>query len=146
MNTKDISYIAGLFDGEGCFSLSRRSHSYGDGFQPQIQMAITNERIVAWLLKTIGFGHCYPKTRLTHGGLKVWTYLVTKHSDIKALLEILVPYLKIKKPQAKLLLEYATNHPPIRGWHCRLHETPEWEAKIFQQIKLLNSGMVLEIS
>ena len=138
--------MAGLFDGEGCFSLNRRNHSYGDGFQPQIQLAITNEQIVKWILETIRIGHVYSKTRLTHSGLRVWTYLVTKQSDVKIVLEILLPYLKVKKPQAKLLLEYASNHPTARGWHCRLHETPEWEAKIFQQLKLLNSGMVLEKS
>jgi len=52
---EDMSYLAGIIDGEGCFYLAR--HKNGHGFvhpDPRIIVSNTNYDLVVWLKDTFG--------------------------------------------------------------------------------------------
>ena len=135
MNKITLAYIAGLFDGEGCFTLTRRDRVNSFGFQPQILLSSTDKDVIWWLKDTLGFGYYTEKKRLISGGYKVYNYGVGNFHDVKKLLDLLLPYLKIKRNVAKLLYEWIAHHKVApRGRAYGSYQIPSWELNIFDQI------------
>ena len=62
MNTNDAAYIAGLFDGEGSVTYSRRKQKKGTNkkhymfWDIRCEISMTDKYIIEWLHKTLGMG------------------------------------------------------------------------------------------
>lgn len=93
--TTDLAYAAGMVDGEGCIHIlyhrGRGHHS--------INVIITNTdpRVAEWLLERFGGRVHHPRERVDN-----WTVSARKAA---AFLELVYPYLVIKKEQADLVLK-----------------------------------------
>lgn len=91
-----LAYIAGLVDGEGTITITKRG-------QPEISITNTSDALAEWC-KNVGFWLNRAKNTKQR---PYWRLNLTGYSIIDAL-EKLLPYLVIKKPHAELVIEYIT--------------------------------------
>lgn len=92
------AYIAGFVDGEGCISFRTRKKY----LTPSIEVTNCNPEVLRWLCSLFGGGvYLCKDMRPTRKLSYHWTT-----AGVKALncIKIIYPYLKIKKPQAELVL------------------------------------------
>lgn len=104
---EDLAYLAGFIDGEGCIGIHHRGKAKGR--KPTVRVSITNtdKNILIWCKNFIGLGGTL-KIHNKNGNNK-WKTAYRLEYDCKkaeALLRMVVPYLKIKKEQALLAIEY----------------------------------------
>lgn len=110
LSMEDRLYIAGLVDGEGMITVSVKKNNAipgkgGSPIQPLITISNTNKELIDYL-KSLLHGSTL-KTIHAKGRRKdCWTLQIARLLDVKALLEQIVPYLRVKKRQAKLLIEF----------------------------------------
>ena len=93
------AYISGLLDGDGAIMACIEKHAEKKfGFRVRIYIKISqnNEKILNWCKLVTGVGN------VRHIHAKEYEWLVRTQTEAKELLELLVPYLKIKKQQAIL--------------------------------------------
>ena len=134
-------YVAGILDGEGTFTIGRSEYdnvktgkyrhgqSYHNiGFRAVISVKNTDERLVKWLKSRFGgqyYAEEHPET--TWKTSYRWHHCAeNKEQFILAVL----PYLILKKEQAKILLEFLR----IEKWA----KVPEERQGLYEKIVALN--------
>ena len=136
LSLEDKCYIAGLIDGEGCITvyyIKNPNSPQGFRLRPQIQIGNTNKLIIYWLKETTGVGVLSIHKQSKAKWKTCYSWYLYVISDIKALLEEILPYLKVKKHQAELLLEFCKLRlKNIRKWYS------DREIQIYQELKKLN--------
>lgn len=148
------AYVAGLFDGEGCFYIAktkRAARTKGYFYQPQAIIAIREKYILEELQKKFGGSLVWHKLKNPNAAQSFkWTL---NAGNLEKFLDAVQPYLILKKRQAELLREYfkfkSTKEKKyaalsdsewntlddIRNRMCALNKkgvvrlTPDWEAK-----------------
>jgi len=99
MRDTDLAYMAGIVDGEGSINLikasSRHRHPAGEIYA-QLGVTNTNEWVIRWFQYT--FGGSINKDKK---GCYRWN---VTHRKAAKILRVLLPYLRIKKPQAELAI------------------------------------------
>lgn len=98
----DKAYAAGLFDGEGSVCISYKmqhtTKSTLPTFSVRVALAMIDEPSVVWLVET--FGGTYDQTNRSKSGTVIHRW--TKHGRNAAdFLEMVVPYLKLKRARAE---------------------------------------------
>lgn len=96
LNENDRAYLAGFIDGEGCFSSSKN----GGGYYPRFTLVQKDPTYLRELLNTLGYGRV--KLRPKTG---VWVFDVKGESQLKRFILLVLPFLKMKKAQAQLVLD-----------------------------------------
>jgi len=102
---KIISYLAGLFDGEGSFSIQVHIRSYGFenkfyvNIGPKMTMSLRDGHEVLELLQQTFGGQIYKYKDET------WRWNLSKKQSILNAVEELLPYLRIKKQIAEQFIE-----------------------------------------
>ncbi len=104
----DRAYLAGFIDGEGTIGMKReqRSHSkHGSGsYVPYVSAANTDPQVIEWLHMVFGGG--LRKRATTVGGNAkpfIWVWAVGARASV-AVCKELMPFLRMKRPQAQLLI------------------------------------------
>ena len=125
-------YLAGIidFDGEGCLIISRSNRGNYMNYYGRIHVKNTNTNLMDWLVQHFG-GNIHtnnPTDKLRHAIAYSWYFSGDAHDKEKLLLAIM-PYLIVKKEQAKILLEFFR----ISG-----EKNPEKRENLYQQIHALN--------
>ena len=107
-NTTDIqlAYLAGILDGEGYISIHRLKKAKDKEYKsyvPIVTIQMTDFQPVR-LFKRIfgGFYAEYPKQ--LKSGKVVYVWSVHTHKNVQIVLTALLPYLQIKKKEAKFAL------------------------------------------
>jgi len=93
------AYISGLLDGDGAIMACIEKHAekkFGFRIRIYIKISQNNFKILNWCKFITGIGN----VRNVSGNEYEW--LVRNQEDARLLLELLLPYLKIKKKQANL--------------------------------------------
>ena len=105
-----IAYLAGIVDGEGCICMTRGFSSRkasGPTFKIRLTICSTSLVLLDWLV--VNFGGNYTKKALKigmenkHSKSYNWNIHCDKAGQI---IEMVLPYLVIKKRQAELVLAY----------------------------------------
>jgi hypothetical protein len=99
--------LATMYDAEGCIVLNKSvAGRHGVQYIMRLQVANTNmEWIEAWHLRMErGNSYFYPSTNPKHSAYGYWC--IQKKADVVYILKKILPYLNIKKEQAKLLIEF----------------------------------------
>jgi hypothetical protein len=112
MNSENeqLAYLAGFFDGEGCIHISATKPERGTkGWSPRYTLTVSasNTRPIALELLRTRFGGCY-KQHNNHrfiGRKPCWSWSCSSRQAEKAL-KAMLPYMKIKRVEAELALEY----------------------------------------
>lgn len=108
MKKLDLAYMAGFFDGEGSISLYLDARQY----RISVSMSNTNEWVVQWFHLNFG-GSLYlePKHIKNPNHRDAWRWqLIGKRS--MPFLELLFPYLRLKREQAKIVMEFQHRRKP----------------------------------
>lgn len=101
----DLAYIAGLIDGEGSIHVAKAR----DCLYPQVVVAMTDRGVIDWLAERLGAGnvqlHNSANLRRHPTYRKQWRVMVTGRRA-HLLCQRLLPFLKVKHPQAELVLTF----------------------------------------
>lgn len=137
----DLAYFAGLFDGEGHISLGMHPHPrYKSIEMHSINFCIGNTDItlLKWVVNIFGGRITTQINNCDSPSHYKQQYMWQAHSNtLQDYLPLLVPYLKSKKRQAKLLLEYLKYKKNYRR-NGAPPEYKEWRKSIRNQITELN--------
>ena len=108
---KDRAYIAGLLDGEGCFGLYRQTQ-WQFGYIVAIQLSICSHTIVKYISNLTRQPY-YSRKRLPSQKL---IYSITWHGPkAKYLITQILPFLKCKKREAQLCLQFIWDYETYRA-------------------------------
>jgi len=105
---EDIIYTAGLIDADGCITTSHN-------FNFRVCLSNTDRIIIDWLKLTFGgnvnnqFLPKNPKHNIA------WKWLVCSKLDVLNFLNMIHPYLKMKKEQAKIVIDFLNSHPKLKN-------------------------------
>lgn len=105
------SYLAGLMDTDGSFALKRQVQNKGTEvknarYLPVISVSMTDTRAINYLRENCNVGKLYiPKNKHTNAGFHYQFGIYTK-KDCAEFLKRVIPYLRSKKENAQLLLEF----------------------------------------
>jgi hypothetical protein len=112
MDPTILAYIAGFLDGDGSvfFQLIRKK-DYCLGFQIRASIAFyqktENEEILLWLKQMFSSG--YIRRRAT--GMS--DYTIVEPAEVRRILELLQPYVRLKKEHVRLGLEILDRLPKV---------------------------------
>lgn len=104
LSAEDAAYIAGFFDGDGSIILQIiRQKTYAFGFTIRVSMTFFQKSsrhwFLLWLKEKLGdIG--YLRTRTDN----MMEYTIASTSDVKKVLLVILPYLRIKKTLGQLTL------------------------------------------
>jgi hypothetical protein len=99
LRNTDKAYIAGIIDGEGCIDITSNSK----GFSSHISVEMGCKIIPAFLFRVLK-GSLKLRRRKDRN-LTMFTWYITSQRAVKILHKIL-PYLKLKKNEARLLIKF----------------------------------------
>lgn len=133
------SYLAGLMDTDGSFMLHKRiNHSSmkSPNYTAKISFGEVDARPINYIKSVFPFGSVNKKDySTTKKGRFVWELVVV--DEIKQFINRILPYLKVKKPNAEILLEFCNNRNPVKKGH-RFGIPPEelfFREKCYQELQ-----------
>ncbi|MGH7744866.1 MAG: hypothetical protein ACREQ5_08665 [Candidatus Dormibacteria bacterium] len=102
------AYLAGLMDGDGCITIQKNPIRNGNGYfvyAGQLSIVNTFASVVLEIENVLG-GRSSLRTEETENRMASYQWQQRKKPSIESTLLKVMPYLVIKKEQAKLLLEF----------------------------------------
>lgn len=143
------SYTAGLFDGEGTFTISSlKRNELPDYVFAEIYITNTNQEVMSWLKDNFG-GSIRLSRRLGKNWKDCYKWFLPAKRRKEFITKIL-PYLIIKKNQAKLLLELFTlmenQKASLRGKNGLTLEESKLRQDILVKVKSYNKRGVKNIT
>jgi hypothetical protein len=113
-----LSYVAGLFDGEGSIGIyeigiPRAGFGVRPAFHFQVQIANTYWPIIQWLTDTVG-GRCGKKSFGKDHWQQGYVWRLTG-ANAEYFMRVLEPYCIIKKPQIAIALSFRSKFNQPRG-------------------------------
>lgn len=112
MPLKPFEYLAGIIDGEGCLTIGKTMRKSDRSVSPTYasNLNVTNNNLELMnFLKENFVGRVYRK-----GNTKSYVWFA-RNNDTTWILENVLPFLIVKKEQAKILLEFRKTF--VQGWH-----------------------------
>ena len=113
ISAKNLAYIAGLFDGEGCVSYTQRPTKRNDRngkiyqqWYIRAEVAMTDESIIDWIQKTLGFGWSGIKRYNNKPRYKPQWRWCCGYRDCLKLAQLLLPYSRVKKTELKKVIKH----------------------------------------
>ena len=110
MPSRDVcAYLAGFFDGEGSIVIRKRGK---DNYYPQIQLSLSNtdELSIKFLHESLG-GRVLSIKPSNPKYKTQYSWRLTRNADSKTALELMLPWLIIKKERAEAALTILRNAP-----------------------------------
>jgi LAGLIDADG endonuclease len=105
MNKAKYIYLAGIIDGEGCITIGAGKKETCINYNALLLVQNTSEKLIDYLQSTFG-GQKYLSKKETSTTRTAWMWRITKKAHIEQILLAVLPYLIIKREQAKILLNY----------------------------------------
>lgn len=103
MNTEDCVYAAGFVDGEGCITTAAANF--------RITIGSTDLCILEWFATTFGGNINNAHLPDNPKWNKAWKWVMATKSGVAEFLTLIYPYLKLKKDQAKAVLDFLEKYP-----------------------------------
>jgi len=132
LSVADLAYLAGIIDGEAMVSL----HCSKNFAHPRVVITNTNRQLIEWLEYVLN-RKAYKKP--SSGKRRdCWAVAICDFKNVKALLRSILPYLRAKRKQAELVLEYCQyrelklKKPGSKGF------LDKYEQEIVRNIRVLN--------
>lgn len=108
-NMLELAYLAGIIDGEGCISVSvgkrdeRRPNAY---VKPSVAVAMTDPEAVQLFADHVG---TTVRTRVLPSGRVLFKAQVSGVEATRRFLEDILPYLRVKNEQARVVVGLCAN-------------------------------------
>lgn len=100
LKESDLPYLAGIIDGEGCIRVNN---------SVRLMIANTDIHLIEWL--SLNFGGYYWTNKRSQPRYKILYQWELSAKKACKLLEMVYPFLIIKKAQAKLVLDFHAKYP-----------------------------------
>ena len=119
----DISYIAGLFDGEGCITykqyMRKRTHQKKayPTWSIRMEMAMTDESVLRWVHEVLQVGTVGEKrykTSYTVGWKKQWRWRC-QFRDAYFVARLFWPYSHVKTEGIQKIIDHYGDHKVMNG-------------------------------
>ena len=139
VDNNKLAYITGIIDGEGYIGI-KRDHVKGRGINPvfyeRISIASNSKDILEFISNFLGVGKMYIHK---HSKLSKKAYWSWETSNLKAVyvIKMIYPFLRIKKPEADLVLKLSKNK--VKKYGTLPKEVIEYREKLYQGIKDIHS-------
>jgi hypothetical protein len=110
-NPISLDYVAGLFDGEGCFTISiqKGKGSFPLNFSPRISigLSISSRKALESIKSCLGSGHLYYHTQLGKSGRRktLAIFRIYRIDDLRKFVELLEEKVIIKRREFVLFNE-----------------------------------------
>ena len=108
MKKTDLAYMAGIFDGEGCICIGKhqKKKTWNPTYSLKVNLVMCNPYIPNLFCFTFG-GIVYERKRHERH-LSEWNWQLNSAKAIP-FLTVLLPYLKLKRDEARLAIEFQKN-------------------------------------
>jgi len=139
LRATEAAYLAGLFDGEGSVCILKREQGERVYHWLQISIGNTDKPVLAWVRDTFG-GHLSDNAqRHTSMNLRAWRWRADcgKAAEV---LEIMLPYLRIKREHTRLAIEFQARFSGQRGGQQTpvTQEVIEWREEQRARLSAMN--------
>jgi LAGLIDADG endonuclease len=110
----DLAWLAGVIDGEGCFSIYGVTRKDANTPSPSANLTITNSNRLLLgrckkILDELNIKYLYNDPKNGHQqGRKVMRIRVKNYSSLQKLIELILPFLVGKAEQANVMLEFVS--------------------------------------
>ncbi len=133
----DLAYLAGIFDGEGCFYARLVNRKNYTGGNIEVRVAVqANSMAMIMKIKAIydelGIVPCMDMGRMQPLGTRL-THKISVHrkSDVDLILTSVLPYLVVKKPEAEMILGWLTKWGhDMRGISAVSKARPSYDERV----------------
>ena len=108
MQEKDRSYLAGLFDADGCASnyMQRYKKSNKTTRVHSCEIAMTNKEVIHWVKNFVGFGNIHYKAKVGGMGKKPQGRSRASHKLALKFANIIMPYSIVKRDKLKEIIKH----------------------------------------
>lgn len=124
-----FGYLAGIIDGEGCIAIGAGKRETCINYNALVLVQNTSKVLIDWLQDNFG-GQVYLSKKETERTKAAWMWRITRKRDIEILLLAVLPYLIVKREQAKILLNFVRLDPTM---------APEVRRLAYGKLRALNS-------
>ena len=141
LTTDERAYIAGLIDGEGCINVAAVGPNRNRTVYPMVTVAMTHRGVINWLAERLQAGtvKLHNQTSLRrHPTYKPQYRFQVFGKRAQLLCKALLPYLKVKDQQARLVLDFPTDARIAPGVKIERSAINEVRYRLRDQINSLN--------
>lgn len=124
-----FGYLAGILDGEGCLTVGAGQKETCINYNALVAVQNTSKSLIDWLQTKFG-GGIYLSKKATEKTKAAWMWRITKKKEIETLLLAVLPYLVVKREQAKVLLDFVRLTSDCNA---------DLRAVYFQRLRILNA-------
>lgn len=148
---ENLAYIGGLMDGDGSFTVARRTNKKGVNllYYPLVQFGSLSKESVQ-LMKDMFNGsiHLQKSHSKKDGSLRrdFYRWRIEKCSKCLPFLEMVIPYLEIKKERAEFLRDFIVKNPFKRGSNALTSHVLESRHSDYIRMNVFNDERTLERS
>jgi len=110
MSSEELAYIAGFLDGDGCVRaqlVRRKDYIYGYQIRTSIvfYQKSRNQEILRWLKSRLQIGY------IRHRNDGMTEYIIVGLREVKDILRLLLPYLRLKRKLAGQVIKLIEAYP-----------------------------------
>ena len=130
----DAAYLAGLIDGDGCIGIWRRKTvrtRSGFTYYAEVDISSVHPRFLRSIRDLIGVGTWIRKNRGFKSHRPLY-HLKVGPNTLRWLLPLVIPHLRLKRPQAEVVLKHLQTM--LKGRHG---QSP-WSEKCYRMTRKLN--------
>jgi len=148
INKTQRAWLAGFIDGEGYIGITfqrkkeTRFSSATPRYHPLLIIVNTNKEVLSFIKRVINDGKIYVGKESNGKWKKSYQYKLTKRDTLEEILTAILPYLKLKNQQCKILLNFIRrrkNIKPRTGEGSRgITSFNQRDQKLYQELLLLN--------
>lgn len=140
LSDREIGYLAGFFDGEGCVSIDQHLHEKRGiaglrTFSINVRISNINLEVLQWIQSMVG-GHIYEHAEggRRHNGRNRPTWQIyLSGKPAKRLFEMIEPFVIVKRQQIALAMEF---------FQLQAKRVPQARAALWERMRKLNSRLV----
>jgi hypothetical protein len=146
MEVEKLAYIAGIVDGEGSIMIMRcaskafmaqraKRGSAQPHYHPSVRIGMQNRSALDLIVETFGFGKVYQE-KAKPGRKPMFRFQIRSRDDVRNFLTPIMPYLLVKKEQAKLAIQFMNDWVSYGGIHLSPEVVQKRESAWMEMRKL----------
>src|ERR1035441_11051748 len=98
------SYMAGVFDAEGCIRIATHKRGNKTYFESKIYLSNKSRALMQWAV--LHFGGNFSLNKNNKAGQDWYIWYLQSFPSVVIFLKTILPYLKYKREQAEVLIEF----------------------------------------
>lgn len=117
VHVSDFAWAAGLFEGEGCITIS--------GGAPRLKLNSTDQDVVERFYGIVGLGQVREERTYARGWKRQWEWYTGAGESVSSVLELLMPYFGARRyGRAKEIVRRLRERGVDTTWYERDEELP----------------------